>query len=119
MSMFIHVRKGFTVGIGLTDVSSIEDIKLLVARVNELISDNPSELTRYEVSTSEGKVIITKCENSSSKLPAHGTITESYEFSYTPVSDEYITLIYDYEKFRSFKNLNEVLSYYDTVSRRN
>lgn len=117
MSMFIHVRKGFTVGVGRTDVSSIEDIGLLVARVNDLLRESPKPI-RYGVSTSEDKVVITKYKNSSNELHTYDTSTESYEFSYTPVPDESITVIYDYEKFESFKNLEEVLSCYDTVSRR-
>lgn len=121
--MFIKVSKKGQLGstIGLTNVESSEDVKRLVTKVNDM-NYNPylgkyDEYVAYKVSASKGTSTITKCKHEYSALPPYDINTEEDVLSsYTPESDGNI-LVYESGNFKSYRNLEDLFQYYDSVER--
>lgn len=121
--MFIKVSKKNQWGstIGLTNVESFEDVKRLVIKVNDM-NDDPylgkmDEHIAYKVSASGGTSTITKCKHRYSAFPPYDINTEEDVLSsYTPESDGNI-LVYESGKFKSYRDLEDLFEYYDSVER--
>lgn len=123
MSMFIRIRGryGSTIGISLTNVKYPEDIKRLVTKVNDM-NYNPylgkyDELVAYKVSASGDTSTIIKCKHEYSAFPPHDINTEEEVFSYTPTPESDSILVYESGKFKSYRDLEDLLRYYDSIEK--
>lgn len=126
MSEFIQVRKKNLVGIGLTEIESTEDIKRLIAKINDYYysrfsANVPFKVLRVWDSEGADTVVINRYIRAHYTFPPYVTEFKEYEFIYTPASDGRI-LIYDLNctenmGFSTFDNLIEVRGQYDLLKK--